>query len=142
MPLPRSLPNTLIQRLGVPTDRIYAGRRGFPLWGVIHHRGRLSGREYRFPVAVLTRADEVVIPLLFGHETNWVKNVQADQGCQLRWKGRMLVLGRPEVLDLVRARPYFTRVSWAFSEQLVTPQSYLRLRRVHDGAAPSRGAAA
>jgi hypothetical protein len=31
-------------RLTAPMARVLAGRRGFPLWAVVRHRGRKTGR--------------------------------------------------------------------------------------------------
>src|SRR3954453_22221633 len=56
-----------------PLARALAGRRWFPLWAVVHHRGRKSGTEYATPVAVVPTSDPalVLIGLPWGPETNW-----------------------------------------------------------------------
>jgi hypothetical protein len=63
-----------------------SGRRLFPLWAIVHHRGRRSGRFFTAPVAIRATADGFVIALPFpGAE--WPRNVVAAGGCTVRWKG-------------------------------------------------------
>ena len=52
-----------IVRFGTRLTRPLAGRRFFPLWAVIRHRGRTSGREYAVPVGVRATADGYFIAL-------------------------------------------------------------------------------
>ncbi len=78
--------------------RPLAGRRFFPLWAVLRHRGRRSGREYAVPVGVRMTADGYFIALPFGERTQWVHNVVAAGGCTLRWRGEDLVLADPTIV--------------------------------------------
>ena len=57
--------------------RPLAGRRFFPLWALLRHRGRRSGREYAVPVGVRMTVDGYFIALPFGERTQWVHNVVA-----------------------------------------------------------------
>ena len=66
-----------------------AGHRWFPLWAVVHHRGRRSGAEYTTPIAVIATDSTFVIGLPWGRETDWVRNVRAAGGCTVRWKSAM-----------------------------------------------------
>lgn len=69
-----------------------------PGLGLMVHRGRRSGREYRTPVNVFASDDGFIIALTYGAEhTDWVKNVQAAGGCELRTGGRVLRLDSPRV---------------------------------------------
>ena len=62
------------------------------------HRGRRSGREYRTPVNVFATADGFVIALTYGAEhTDWVRNVLAAGGCELRVRGRVLRADSPRI---------------------------------------------
>src|SRR5262249_13779284 len=74
-------------RLLNPIMRKLAGRRGLPLFAVVLHRGRRSGRLYATPVGARQTEDGFVIPLTFGEGSDWFKNVQAAGGCVIRWKG-------------------------------------------------------
>lgn len=64
-----------------------AGHRWFPLWAVLRHRGRRSGREYAVPLAVIPTDTTFVIGLPWGRDTDWVRNVRAAGGCTVRWRG-------------------------------------------------------
>lgn len=81
------------------TNRItgpFAGR--LPGFGVIHHTGRTSGRRYHTPVNVFDVPDGYVVPLTYGPDAEWVKNVVAAGGAELERRGRRLP---------VRAGPVF-----------------------------------
>jgi deazaflavin-dependent oxidoreductase (nitroreductase family) len=69
-----------------------------PGLGLVVHLGRRSGRAYQTPVNVFPAEDGYVIALTYGPEnTDWVKNVQAAGGCELRTRGRVLQLDAPRV---------------------------------------------
>ena len=88
-----------ITRLFNPIGRFAAGRRWFPLWAVVEHRGRTSGRIYEIPVVARKTSDGFVIPLPFGSATPWARNVIAAGGCRIRWSGRDYDLTDPKVVD-------------------------------------------
>lgn len=68
-----------------------------PGFGVIVHRGRRSGRRYQTPVNVFRAGNGYVIALTYGPETDWVKNVLATGGCELRTRGQTIPLGSPRL---------------------------------------------
>ena len=68
-----------------------------PGFGLVVHRGRRSGREYQTPVNVFPADDGFIIALTYGTGTDWLKNVQAAGGCELRTRGRVLRVGSPRV---------------------------------------------
>jgi deazaflavin-dependent oxidoreductase (nitroreductase family) len=83
-----------------PVAKVLAGRRWFPLWGVMHHRGRKSGTEYAIPVALIpTRSQDIfLIGLPWGVKTNWAQNVLAAGGATVTWKGRDYVATNPRIV--------------------------------------------
>ena len=84
-----------------------------PGFGVVIHHGRRSGREYQTPVNVFATEDGYVLALTYGTDTDWVKNVLAADGCQLRTRGQTITLGSPRLFhDQSRAsiRPLERRV--------------------------------
>src|SRR5919106_968840 len=97
MPLPGWLAR-LNRRVTNPAARPVAGR--LPLFGVVLHRGRGTGRIYRTPVNVFPNGDGFVIALTYGRDVDWVKNVIAAGGCGLVHRGRTVDLGDPKVLPL------------------------------------------
>jgi len=68
-----------------------------PGFGLVVHRGRRSGRGYQTPVNVFPTDDGFIIALTYGAGTDWLKNVQAAGGCELRTRGRVLRVGSPRV---------------------------------------------
>src|SRR5215467_6841739 len=74
-----------------------------PGLGVVVHHGRRSGRRYETPVTVFTDGDRYIIALTYGPDTDWVRNVLASGGCELRTRGP----GHPARLpaDLPRRQP-------------------------------------
>ncbi|HWS39565.1 MAG TPA: hypothetical protein VN408_43320 [Actinoplanes sp.] len=114
-------------RATTPAVRFFAGRRLFPVWGVIHHRGRRSGRDLAVPIAVTAIPGGFVVNLPWGAGTNWVRNVLAAGGCVLRWKGTDHPLDRPRILDAAAARPYYGRAAWAFAQRAFPADAWLLL---------------
>jgi deazaflavin-dependent oxidoreductase (nitroreductase family) len=69
-----------------------------PGLGLVVHRGRRSGREYQTPVNVFPTETGYVVALTYGAgNTDWVKNVLAAGGCELRTRGRARQLDSPRV---------------------------------------------
>jgi deazaflavin-dependent oxidoreductase (nitroreductase family) len=84
-----------------------------PGFGLVLHQGRRSGRTYETPVNVFPTASGVRIALTYGPDTDWVKNVVAADGCQLRTRGRNVMLTAPKVVhDPARndTRPFERRI--------------------------------
>jgi len=94
MPLPQWLARANRVGLNRVVNRI--GPRA-PGLGVVVHRGRASGRVYRTPVNVFRRGDGFVIPLTYGSDSDWVRNVVTAGGCELETAGRRYVLDAPRV---------------------------------------------
>ena len=69
-----------------------------PPWGVILHRGRRSGRPYRTPLLAFKRGGTAVIALLYGEESDWLRNLRARGGRLVRL-GRTYELSAPRVVD-------------------------------------------
>ena len=82
-----------------------AGRRHWYA-AVIRHRGRRSGREYTTPVvAVPAAGDAFVIPLPYGEEVDWLKNVLAAGRATVGAKGEIYDIFEPEVIAAAEASP-------------------------------------
>lgn len=69
-----------------------------PVWAVIVHTGRHSGRRFRTPIAIRPTADGFVIPLPFG-TTDWCRNAMVGSDTVIRWKGRDYAVGPAEIID-------------------------------------------
>jgi len=70
-----------------------------PGWVVLVHRGRKSGRRYRTPVNAYRQADTLAIVLMYGEQTDWLRNVLADRGAHVVRAGRTYPLLNPRVVD-------------------------------------------
>ena len=75
-----------------------AGSGVIPVWAVIVHTGRRSGRRYRTPVAIRPSGSGFVIPLPWG-KTDWCRNVLAANDTVIRWKGRDYHVAGGKLLD-------------------------------------------
>ena len=117
-----------VARLTSPFTRAMAGRRFFPLWAVVRHSGRRSGRGYATPVAVRVSGDAFVIALPWGPGTQWARNVLAAGRCVVRWRGIDHETTSPAIIDREEAMASFSRPQRAvLSAAGVT--HYLRLAR-------------
>jgi deazaflavin-dependent oxidoreductase (nitroreductase family) len=131
MPLPAWL-GRFNRRVTNPLLRPAASR--LPLFGVVVHRGRHSGRTYRTPVNVFPSGDHFVIALTYGPEVEWVQNVLAAGRCLLIHRGHSVDLVRPRLLERPEddaAVPDPVRAVL----RLLDVTDFLRLDR--DGAVPS-----
>jgi deazaflavin-dependent oxidoreductase (nitroreductase family) len=80
-----------------------AGRRRFPM-GVIRHVGRRSGISYTTSVRARVTGDIVLIPLTFGNQSDWARNVEAAGRCSITLNGRAYHAVRPQFVDWAAAK--------------------------------------
>ncbi len=95
--------SSLLRRLAIRTAglaRPLAGTRWFRLWAVLHHVGRTSGRAFATPIVALPVHDGFLIPLPFGDQTQWLRNLQAADEAGLRHAGHDYVIDMPEPVEL------------------------------------------
>jgi deazaflavin-dependent oxidoreductase (nitroreductase family) len=105
-----TIAHRLIRASG-PVMSPFAGRRFFPLWAILEHQGRKSGRHFSTPVVARRTADGFVIPMAFGDKADWVRNVLAAGGCSIVWKGRRFEADRAEAIDRAEAAREFDWLS-------------------------------
>jgi deazaflavin-dependent oxidoreductase (nitroreductase family) len=87
-----------------------AGTRVFPLWGIVRHTGRTSGKPYATPVVVRPTPDGFLIPLPFGDATQWARNLFATGSGSIRFGGREYRIIEPQIVDHEVARLYLPGV--------------------------------
>ncbi len=81
------------------TNRITGKFAGWlPGFGIITHVGRKSGKAYHTPVNVFRAPSGFAVALTYGRESEWVKNVQAANGCDLQTSGRRYHLSNPTIV--------------------------------------------
>lgn len=83
------------RRVANPLARPLARR--VPPFATVRHTGRRSGRVYETPVAAWIRDGTVMIAILYGTRSDWVRNVLAGDGELVR-RGRAFGLSAPAVL--------------------------------------------
>lgn len=79
-----------------PVQRMYAWL--VPPWAVVLHRGRRSGREYRTPVLAFRHGHTLIIALLYGEESDWLRNLRAGPGGVVRLGRTTELVGEPRVM--------------------------------------------
>ncbi len=82
-----------------------------PGMGVVIHVGRKTHRQYRTPVLVFRRDNQLIIALSYGRDSRWVHNVLAQDDCELETEGRTVGLSHPHLFHDERreAMPSFVR---------------------------------
>lgn len=93
-----------------------------PGFGVVTHRGRKSGAEYRIPINVFRRDGGYLFCLTYGTDTDWVRNVRAAGGCTLLTGRRTYRLTNPRLEHHEQSLP---ELPWFV-------RTVLRLTKVHD----------
>jgi deazaflavin-dependent oxidoreductase (nitroreductase family) len=98
-------------------------------YGVVHHVGRRSGVGRETPIEPHFVPGGVLIPLAFGPEADWCRNVLAAGGCTLTFRGGEFVLEQPEIVrcDVAEAQMPDAR---SRASQDVGVERYLSLRIV------------
>jgi deazaflavin-dependent oxidoreductase (nitroreductase family) len=81
------------------TNRITGLFAGWlPGFGILTHVGRKSGKVYRTPINVFRASNGFIIALTYSGQSEWVKNVLAAGGCELKTRGRKYQLSAPKVV--------------------------------------------
>lgn len=107
-----------------PLILLIAGRGWMPVLGVLHHRGRRSGRMHHTPLGMRALGDTFVMPLTFSESAAWYRNVRAAGVCEVTYLGRTQWLAGPRVVDYAAAAPAFPRYErWQF--RLIGINEYL-----------------
>jgi len=87
-----------------------AGRAHMPILGIVHHRGRKTGRSYATPLGVRPAAGGgFVIPLTFSDASHWYQSIRAAGGCVITYQGVDHTVARPIVVDRATAGPAYPR---------------------------------
>ena len=115
-----------------------AGRRWNPIFAVVEHRGRKSGRLYRAPVAARRVDGGFVISVAFGAQVDWHKNLVAARGGAIRWKGTEYPVGAPRHIGLEEGISTFNPVQ-RFFLRIGRVNGYIRVDDVKANAEANAG---
>jgi deazaflavin-dependent oxidoreductase (nitroreductase family) len=121
------------------TNRIMlplAGNRWNPIWAVVEHRGRQSGRAHSTPVAARRVGDGFVISLAFGAHVDWYRNLLAAGGGTLQWRGREYRIGAPRPIDAIQGRAAFNPLQRLLLK-IARIDGFVIARDIGDGATAS-----
>lgn len=112
-----------------------AGRRFVPA-AQVHHVGRRSGKAYVTPTGAHLHGDVMLIPLTFGNQSDWSRNVRAAGGCTVRLGGHSYRATSPALVTWADDREL---VASAFNPvmragfRLLGIQQFMRLHAVPTG---------
>jgi deazaflavin-dependent oxidoreductase (nitroreductase family) len=103
----------LFLRIARSTSRValaLAGKRWNPIFSVVRHTGRRSGRTFETPVAARRVDGGFVLALAFGTGAHWYRNLVANGGGVIRWRGVDYPVGGPTDIDVEEALAAFNAV--------------------------------
>ena len=110
------------------TNRITGTFAGWlPGFGILTHVGRKSGKVYRTPINVFRVPSGFVIALTYSSQSEWVKNVLAAGGCELKTVGKSYRLSAPKVVHDPSRRRFAILVRLVLT--LVVADEYMELSR-------------
>lgn len=92
-----------------PTVLHFAGNQS-RIYAAVEHQGRRTGRVYSTPVIARPFGDGFAMPLPYGADTDWCRNVQAAGMCTLYWDGCAYVMEKPELVPPARVLAAFPLV--------------------------------
>jgi deazaflavin-dependent oxidoreductase (nitroreductase family) len=94
-------------RITSPLTIGLAGKRWNPIFSVVEHVGRKSGRSYSTPIAARRTRDGFVLTLAFGAQVDWYRNLIAAGRGTIRWRDRAYAVGAPIQIDPSAGRAAF-----------------------------------
>lgn len=114
-----------------PLMRTFAWRVP-PLAGV-HHVGRQSGRAHRTPVLAFPSAKGFVIPLTYGRDVDWARNLLVARGGEVEQRGHRVALRNPRIVAFGAAATHLPAPLRPLFRALDLPGYVLLDRREGDG---------
>ena len=82
-----------------------------PPLAVVHHVGRKSKRAYRTPVVAFRSAAGFVIPMTYGRDVDWARNIVKAGGCEVVQMGQRFALHNPRIVGFKAAEPHLPAVA-------------------------------
>lgn len=119
-----------------PYNRFVSTFAGYFLYAMLRHQGRKSGKTYDIPVMAWRTAGGMLIPLAWGPESDWYRNLLAANSCAVQISGRWYRCSEPVLTTRDQAlalMPPAARMIVQFSPINVT--QFVLLRKVEPDAA-------
>jgi deazaflavin-dependent oxidoreductase (nitroreductase family) len=82
-----------------------------PPLAVVHHVGRKSKRSYRTPVVAFHSAAGFVIPMTYGRDVDWARNIVSAGECTVMQMGQRFVLHNPRIVGFKAAEPHLPAIA-------------------------------
>jgi deazaflavin-dependent oxidoreductase (nitroreductase family) len=101
----------------------------------LHHTGRTSGKAYTTPVVIFRTGPDVYIPLPYGTDVDWCRNVLAAGSCTVDDHGTRYEILSPETVPASVAAPAIPARNRRVLE-LFGVKAYLRGRASTPGTPP------
>jgi len=100
-------------------------------FSVVCHTGRRSGRTYRTPVLASYVGEMIIIPLSYGENVDWLRNVLAKGGCEIVRGNRRMGAIHPEVIDAADALANLPEKRRKLFERFKV-EKYLRMQAIEN----------
>lgn len=81
-----------------------------PPLAMVHHVGRKSGRPYRSPVLAFRSATGFVIPMTYGRDVDWARNIASAHGCDVVQMGKRTTLCNPRIVGFKAAESHLPAI--------------------------------
>ncbi len=127
--IPKGLPNIVRYFSKVFKNRMIADiESGKSEMSIISHTGRKSSRAYRTPVEAILLENEVLIGLVYGRKTDWLKNVLAQGSCSIFYKLQTYSATNPAILPVDSARELLPQGNTKIPKNGAIAGEYLHLQ--------------
>ena len=127
--IPKGLPNIVRYFSKLFRNRMIADvESGKSEMSIISHSGRKSGRAFRTPVEAIFLSNEVLIALVYGRKTDWLKNVLEQGGCSIFYKMQTYAATDPVILPVDSARELLPPDNYKIPKSRAVAGEYLHLR--------------
>lgn len=94
---------------------------------IVEHTGRRSGKHYSTPIVADRVGDQLIVPLPYGTQVDWVRNVLTSGEATVVSKGRTYHAVSPELIGSAQALPLLPH-SWRRTFERVGIGHFLRMR--------------
>ena len=74
---------------------------------LLQHTGRTTGKGYQTPVGAVVTDDGFAIALMYGRQTDWLRNVLAGGSATVVHEGTAFEVGQPEIVPVAAAARFF-----------------------------------
>src|SRR4029453_17236836 len=85
------------RRFANPVVRLVAG--WLPPLAIVRHRGRVTGRDYATPVVAFGTNEGLIVAVLYGTDSDWVRNLLVAGRAQVERGGAAHEYVQPRLVD-------------------------------------------